>query len=133
MTVMAEGLDAPAGLAARDGELLRRRSRHEARCCTIAKAGTAVTPPAVVASGLDGPEGLAAAADGLVVMEAGRGRVTWLATDGTTKTLGDDVAGSPAGIEAQPPSMVFNGVAVAPDGTIYVTDEQHRGLFKISR
>jgi hypothetical protein len=56
-----------------------------------------------------------------------------LGADGTTKTLADVSPGSPAGSEAQPPSMVFNGVAVAMDGTIYVTDEKQRQLFKITR
>jgi hypothetical protein len=28
--------------------------------------------------------------------------------------------------------MIFNGVAAGPDGTVYVTAEKRRGLFKIT-
>ena len=132
VTALAEGLDAPTGLVVRGDELLVA-DRTRGQILSVAKAGTAVNPPTVVAAELDGPEGIAVVADGLVVMEAGRGRVTWVGVDGSRKTLGEVSPGSAAGSEAQPPSLVFNGVAAAADGTIYVTDEKQRELFKITR
>jgi sugar lactone lactonase YvrE len=131
ITVLAEGLEAPTGLAVRGDELLVA-DRVRGQVLSIAKAGAAVTPPALVVGELDGPEGIAVVEDGLVVMEAGRGRVTLLGSNGTKQTLGELTPGQTAGSDAQPPSMIFNGVAAGPDGTVYVTAEKRRGLFKIT-
>ncbi len=131
IAVLAEGLEAPTGLAVRGDELLVA-DRARGQVLSIAKAGAAVTPPALVIGELDGPEGIAVVADGLVVMEAGRGRVTLLGRSGSRQTLGELTPGQTAGSDAQPPSMIFNGVAAGPDGTVYVTAEKRRGLFKIT-
>lgn len=77
-----------------------------------------------VATGLSGPEGLAVDADGsLLVVEAAAGRLTRILPDGTLDMVADDLpVGAPAP-DGLFPSWVFNGVAVGPSGTIYVTGD----------
>ena len=128
--VFAEGLEAPTGLATNGADLFVA-DRVRGQVLRIASDGKRLDPAEVVAEGLDAPEGLAVHPDGLVVMEAGRGRVTLLGEDGSKRTLAELQVGLPAGSEAQPPSMVFNGVAVAPDGAVYVTGEHERALYRI--
>ena len=92
----------------------------------------------IVADGLDGPEGLAWSGDALIVVEGATGRVLRVpvANRGTAEPelLALVSPGSPPASEAadapQPPSLVFNGVAVL-GRTAFVTGETGRVLYRI--
>jgi glucose/arabinose dehydrogenase len=85
---------------------------------------------AVVATGLDHPEGLAMLDEHrLVVAEAGAQRVLAIDTrDGTLEVLSDNL---PIGSETTPDAVA--DIAVAPDGTIYVSSDLERTVFKLTR
>jgi len=131
--VLAEGLPAPTGLAT-DGQRLYVSDRVRGEILEIARDGQPVVPR-VVATGLDAPEGLALLGDDLIVVEGESGRVLRIKRDGII--AGDQVSlvalvapGTPPVSAAQPPSMVFNGVAVLGD-VLYVTGEINRVLYRI--
>lgn len=127
-TVLADGLEAPTGLATNGRDLfVSDRSRGE--ILAIARDGAAV-PPRTVVSGLAAPEGLAWTGDALVVVEGESGRVLRVGADGAPRLLAMVAPGSPPASAAQPPSLVFNGVA-AHDGVLYVTGETSRVLYRI--
>jgi sugar lactone lactonase YvrE len=134
--VLAEGLQAPTGLAT-DGDRLFVTDRRLGRVLEIARDGVGM-PARTVAEDLNGPEGLAWAGDALIVVEGDTGRVLRLpmAADAPTgpELLAMVSPGSPPASEAadapQPPSLVFNGIAVH-DGTAYVTGETGRVLYRI--
>jgi len=118
----------PTGLVASDGDLFVL-DRAGGTLLQIAAGGRA-QPPRVIADGFSAPEGLARIADGFVIVEADSGRVVLLRDDGSRMQLAQLSPGSQASGSA-PPSMVFNGVAAARDGTLYVTDEATRSLYRI--
>ncbi len=126
-TVLAEGLEAPTGLASDDGVLyLTERARGQV--LLIARDGVAV-PPEVVADGLQAPEGIAVLDGSLVVVEAESGRVVRI-QDGRTTALTAIAPGTPPASPAQPPAMVLNDVAVH-DGVLFATGETGRVLYRI--
>ncbi len=134
--VLADGLPAPTGLAT-DGARLFVTDRRRGQVLQIARDGAAM-PARIVADGLDGPEGLAWSGDALIVVEGATGRVLRVpvANRGTAEPelLALVSPGSPPASEAadapQPPSLVFNGVAVL-GRTAFVTGETGRVLYRI--
>jgi len=130
MTVLADNLAEPTGLAAKDGTLYVA-DRARGQLLEIVTSGVQQAQPRVIADGLKAPEGLALVADGFVVVEAGTGRVLSVRNDGSKSVLAQMNPGSPAASANQPPSMIFNGIAAAPDGVLYVTDEATRSLYRI--
>jgi len=130
--VLADGLGEPTGLAV-SGRDLFVCDRANGRLLKIVANGVPVSPPTVVARGLEAPEGIAVVADGFAVVEAERGRVVLVGKDGSITPLADTGPGSPAASAAQPPSMVFNGIAAGPDGALYATGEHTRALYRIAR
>ena len=131
-TVLADGIDEPTGLAVKGRELYVA-DRAKGQLLKIVGDGAVLSPPLIVARGLGAPEGVAVVADGFAVVEAERGRVVLVSSDGTVTPLADTEPGFAAGSSAQPPSFVFNGIAAGPDGTLYVTGEKSRTLYKIAR
>jgi len=127
-TVLADGLTAPTGLAT-DGRELFVSDRGRGEVLAIARDGAAIAPRRL-ASGLAAPEGLAWTGDALVVVEGESGRVLRIGADGEPRLLAMVAPGSPPASPAQPPSLVFNGVA-AHDGVLYVTGETSRVLYRI--
>ncbi|MCR9279807.1 MAG: hypothetical protein NXH85_17750 [Pseudomonadaceae bacterium] len=129
-------LPAPTGLAVFDGSLYVS-DRELGQVLEIARAGERLALPEVIASGLDRPEGIAVRDGVLVVMEAGTGRL--LRRDLSSQAEGDspesweELGRLPVGAERgsveQPPSFIFNAVAVADDGAVYVSDEVNRALW----
>ena len=83
------------------------------------------------ASDLGSPEGLAATEQGFVIMDGRTGRVLEVDVLGETKILTTLEAGTPAPTADQPPSMVFNGIAVSRDGVAFATGEIDRVLYRI--
>jgi sugar lactone lactonase YvrE len=131
--VIASGLPAATGLAVRDGDLFVS-DRLRGEVLRIARAGSRLQAPEVVASNLSAPEGLAATEDGFLVVEADSGRIIEIGADGTRGKVNPIATTSPgtaAPTAAQPPSMIFNGVAVSPDGVVFATDETRRQLVRI--
>lgn len=125
--VVADDLRAPAGLAT-DGTSLFVTDRGRGRIFEIARDGEPI-PKRRVMKKLKAPEGLAVHRDGLVVVEAESGRVVRVA--GGEATLVALVApGTPPASPAQPPSMIFNDVAVLGD-VLYATGESNRVLYRI--
>jgi sugar lactone lactonase YvrE len=130
--IIASGIPAPTGLAIRDGDLFVT-DRERGELLRIASAGSPLNPAKVVASGLSSPEGVAATADGFIVVEGDTGRLVEISMAGHIETLTTLAPGSPAPSSAQPPSMVFNGVAVASNGVVFATGETNRVLYRIDR
>ncbi len=130
-TVLAEGLE-PTGLAVKSNDLYVA-DREKGQLLKIVADGVVMSAPQIVAVGLESPEGVAVIADGFAVVEAERGRVVLVSSEGRISPLADTEPGSAAGSSAQPPSFVFNGIAAGPDGTLYVTGEKTRTLYKIPR
>lgn len=130
--VIASGLPAPTGLAVRGGDLfVTDRTRGE--ILRIASASTPLAAPEVVVANLSAPEGLAATKTGFVVVEGESGRVLEIGENGELRFIAELAAGTSAPTEAQPPSMIFNGVAVDPSGVAFATGQTNRVLYRIER
>lgn len=130
-TVLASGLEAPAGLAAR-GRDLYVGDRAAGQVLRILENDQEIQPPRVVADGLEGPEGMDFGEDGrLFVVEADAGRVVVLDLEtGDREILAE---GLDLHLEAQPgfpPSFVFNGIAVG-DRRAFVTGDRESLLYRI--
>jgi WD40 repeat protein len=80
--------------------------------------------------GLNSPEGLALRGNSIYVFEGDTGEIKEV-INGTINTLGTLKPGSRAQSEFQPPSMIFNGLAVH-NNFLYVAGEVEKSLFRIS-
>ena len=128
VVALATGLPAPTGLAS-DGERLFVSDRARGEILEIARGGEAVEPR-VLAAGLNAPEGIVWSDRGLVVVEGESGRVLQVNEDGSSRLLAVIAPGTPPASEAQPPSMVLQGVAVLSD-TLFLTGETSRVLYAV--
>jgi sugar lactone lactonase YvrE len=125
--VIADDLRAPAGLAT-DGISLFVTDRKRGRIFEIARDGEPI-PKRRVIKKLKAPEGLAVHRDGLIVVEGETGRVYRVA-DGEATLVALVAPGTPPAAPTQPPSMIFNDVAVLGD-VLYVSGETNRVLYRI--
>lgn len=137
--VWIRDLPAPTGLAVYEGSLFVS-DRVLGQVLEVARAGEPLALPEVVASGLDRPEGISLHNGALVVLEAGSGRLLrrQLSVRGDSgairepaddwETLGTLPVGAESGSDDQPPSFIFNAVAVGSDGAVYASDEVNRAL-----
>jgi sugar lactone lactonase YvrE len=126
------GIQVPLGLATTEDDLWVGDWATGTIWQVIAD-GTVLTPPRPVASGLAAPEGLAAVDGGLLVVEAGAGRLTRIDLEtGAIETVAEGLALGAAPPTGAPPMGVFNGVAVGPSGTIYVTGDTANVLYAIT-
>ena len=125
-------MEAPTGMSVHGGSLYVT-DRELGRIYRIGSNHALLTQPEIVVEGLDAPEGIAAGNDGFIVLEAAKGNVVAITEQGVRQQLANIPAGSEAVTDKQPPSMLFNGVVLDADGTIYVTGEASRMLYKISR
>lgn len=128
--LLASELEAPTGLVSVSGELYVS-DRATGRIWKIASEGLALSEPQMLASGLDAPEGFLIADGAIIVVESAASRVVEIASNGDRTVLAEFPAGSPAAAAA-PPSQVFNGIAMAADGSLYVTGETTRELYRIA-
>jgi len=127
LRVLADGFPAPTGLAT-DGVSLYVSDRQRGRIFEIARDGAAIAPRRVV-KGLEAPEGLAVHDGKLLVVEGETGRI--YRVEGEDLVLVALVApGTPPASTLQPPSMIFNGLAVAGD-SLFVSGETNRVLYRI--
>jgi sugar lactone lactonase YvrE len=129
-TIMS-GMHAPTGLAVKNGGLFVT-DRITGKLMRVAQNGSPI-PVDVIASGLSSPEGLAATKQGFVIVEGDTGRVVGVNALGETRTITTLPAGTAAPTKQQPPSMIFNGIAVSPDGVMFATGEADRVLYRIDR
>lgn len=129
--VYAEGLPAPTGLWSSGGDLFVS-DRKLGQILQLAEAGAVLSPYRVVVSGLTTPEGFVVKGQDFVVVEADLGQVTRIKAKGERLVLADVPAGSQAASLDQPPSQVFNGIAMDDAGALYVPGESNRVLYKIT-
>ncbi|MBT5053831.1 MAG: hypothetical protein HOM69_11455 [Gammaproteobacteria bacterium] len=129
--VYAEGLPAPTGLWSNGGDLFVS-DRALGQILQLAEAGAVLSPHRVVVSGLTTPEGFVVRDEAFVVVEADLGQVTRINAKGERLVLADVPAGSQAASRDQPPSQVFNGIAIDDAGALYVPGESNRVLYKIT-
>jgi sugar lactone lactonase YvrE len=126
---IVSGLPAPTGLAVRDGDLFVG-DRELGEILRIARDGAPLEAPEPVASGLSTPEGIAATANGFAVMDGTSGQLIEVDSRGVKRHIATIDAGSSSPTAEQPPSMIFNGVAVADDGIVFATGETSRALYR---
>ena len=129
---LASGLGVPAGLAASDGNLWVA-DQGAGTIIQVIADGEVLSDPRLVATDLRGPEGLAAASDGvLYVVEAAAGRLSRVdVATGEVSAVADSLALGAPGIPGMPPTWIFNGVAIGPSGTIYVTGDIENIIYRI--
>lgn len=132
-TSLATHLGVPIGLAA-TADALWVSDFATGQVLQLVADNVVLSEPKVVATGLSAPEGLAMGAEGkLLVVETGAQRLSAvdLAT-GQITVVADGLLIGMASWPNMPPSANFNGVAVAPDGTIYVTGDVANVVYRIS-
>jgi hypothetical protein len=125
--VVADGLAAPTGLAT-DGVSLFVTDRVRGEVLEIARDG-APAAARTVAGGLQAPEGIAVHGTDLIVVEGQSGRVVRI-RDGVVAPVALVAQGTPPASPEQPPSLIFNDVAVLGD-VLFVTGEANRVLYRI--
>ena len=83
----------------------------------------------ILIKGLDSPEGIAIKDDSVFVFEGNTGEIKKI-KDNIISTVANVNPGSNVQSEFQPPSMVFNGLAIKGD-YLYISGESERTLFRI--
>ncbi len=87
----------------------------------------------VVADGLLLPEGVAQTPWGsFIVAETAAGKLTEIDTNGTKRTVADNLPIGLAPGPGMPPPYVVTGVAVSSDGTIYFSADKNNAIYKIA-
>ena len=132
-TVIASGLEAPAGLAVHSGDLYV--ADRSGTLFQILDDGERLDPPHPVVSGLAGPEGIAADEDGtLYVVEEDAGRVTRVDPETGAATLVTDglaLDGLEQKSIGETTSVGFlAGIAVG-DGSLYVSSYPENRVYRI--
>jgi WD40 repeat protein len=130
-TVFAADLSAPTGLVIH-GEDLFVSDYTDGVVLRIARNGIPLVEPETVVTGLSAPEGFVVDDKGYVVVESDIGQITRIGHDGVRTLLGKISPGSIAASEAQPPSMVFNGITQTSAGVYFLAVEKSRTLLKLA-
>lgn len=131
-TVLAEGLLVPTGLAA-SADNLYAADWASGLIHQVVAAGVKLSPTRIIAAELQHPEGMALDTHGnLLVVETGTKslvRVNVATGEMSTVVTGLVVGkGPPPGM---PPTWIFDGVAVAPSGAIYVSSYGENVIYRI--
>lgn len=127
--VIAADLPAPTGLVEAAGALYVS-DRQLGQILMIARGGKPLDTPTVVVDGLTTPEGFVMTADGFIVVEDQAGQVVKVNSAGEKTVLAEIPPGA-KGTPGQPPSMIFNGIAMLDQKTLFVTGETKRELYRI--
>ncbi|NYT19502.1 MAG: hypothetical protein GKC08_04325 [Methanosarcinales archaeon] len=132
-TTLATGLAVPVGIAATEDELWIS-DWFTGMVLQIVKDGETLTQPMPVATNLSFPEGLAVDVDGnLLVVETGTGNLSKIDLQtGEIRNIAENLEVGAQAIPGVTPHYIFNGVAVSPSGTIYVTGDVSIVLYRIS-
>jgi sugar lactone lactonase YvrE len=128
-STVAGGLGVPVGLAASDDDLWVS-DWATGMVLQIMADGEKLSRPRITARGLTRPEGLALDGDGtLLVREGETGCLKRI--DPVTGSVTAVATGLPTCLMGDHPTWVFNGVAVGPSGTIYITSDSESALYCI--
>ena len=129
--VLATGFDVPAGLAATDDDVWAG-DWAKGTIYRIIAEGEVLKRPEVVAEGLAHPEGMAVGSDGnLIVVESGAARLSHIdLSSGRISVIANVPAGFPGSTD-DPPTNMFNGVAIGHSGSIYVTGDIDNNLYRL--
>ena len=84
----------------------------------------------VIVDGLDSPEGIAVKDNSIYVFEGNTGQIKKY-QKGQITVIAEVMPGSPVQSELQPPSMVFNGLAIK-DNYLYISGELERSLYRLA-
>ncbi len=133
-SALATGFAVPAGLAEKDGDLWVG-DWATGTVWKIAASGQLLASPIAVVTGLSFPEGLAVDLDGsLLIVETGTQRLLRLdAQTGQLSTVAEKLAVGAPTIKGFTPHGMFNGVAVGPSGSIYVTGDIDNVVYRLAR
>ena len=124
-------LPSPTGLVVLK-DALYVTDRESGSVYQLGSDGQLLNAPKLVISGIDTPEGIAIRHGDFVIVEGATGQIKQVTLGGQQTLLGTIPAGTPAPSTIQPPSMVFNGVAVGADGTVYASGETSRKLYALT-
>ncbi|MFN3214499.1 MAG: hypothetical protein ACE37M_15450 [Henriciella sp.] len=128
-SVIASDLTAPTALVV-DGDDLYVSDRTDGQILLIAQDGKALETPSVVVDELANPEGFLVTERGFVIVEAEASRILHVSHEGERREIATFPAGTP-GLPGLPPSQIFNGIAMDDEGTLFVTGEHDRVLYRI--
>jgi sugar lactone lactonase YvrE len=123
-TVLADGFIAPTHVV-NYGDKLLVSDRATGQLISIDKNGN----KKIVVDGLNSPEGMAITGNSIYVFEGNTGEIKEI-KNGVISIISKVEAGSQAQSELQPPSMVFNGIAIQGND-LYISGEMEKSLFKI--
>jgi sugar lactone lactonase YvrE len=129
-TTLAQ-LYVPSGLAAK-GDDLWVADRAAGAVFQVVAGGEVLAQPRPVAGGLAKPEGLAVDEDGgFYVVETGARRLSYIdpATGQVTPIASGLVLSGD--LPGMPPTGIFNGVAVAPSGAVFVTADRASRVYRL--
>lgn len=134
ITLLATGLAVPAGLAG-NGRDLWVSDWATGNVWKVVSNRTVLKSPQLVASGLSLPEGMAVAKDGsLLVVETGKQRLVKInRTSGRVTTLAHHLKVGLMGSAGAPPTYAMSSVAVAPNGTIFVSGDLGSVIYRLTR
>jgi sugar lactone lactonase YvrE len=130
-TVIASGLQAPAGLASH-GENLYVSDRTGGQVLQLVEDGNQLRSPHVVADGLEGPEGIDIGEVGrMFVVEADAGRVASVdCRTGAKEVFAEELELHLESQGEMPVTMFFNGVAVGTE-SVFVTGDKAGVVYRI--
>ncbi len=129
---LASGFAVPVGMAATENDLWVS-DWYLGMVMQVVKDGEVLAEPMPIATDLSFPEGLAVDLDGnLLVVETGTGSLLKINLEtGDISTIADDLEVGTETIPGMTPNYIFNGVAVSPSGSIYVTGDRLNVLYRI--
>jgi sugar lactone lactonase YvrE len=133
-SVMTTAVGLPSGLAATSDDLWVA-DWVNGKVWQLVADGTVLTTPALTAKGLLHPEGMAVDRDGsLLVVEAGRAQLRRinLLTGGKAIVAAGLGLGLESSAGAPPTSPAMSSVAVASDGTLFVTGDRGSVLYRLT-
>ena len=131
-TVLAGGFLVPTGLAA-SADSLYAADWASGTIHQVVAAGRRLSPTRIIASGLQNPEGMALDPHGhlLVVATGTKSLVRVNVRTGAMATVAMDLAVGAASEPGASPTWMFDGVAVAPSGAIYVSSYGENAIYRI--
>ena len=123
--ILADGFMAPTHVINYEEDLLVS-DRSKGQIIRVNEEGA----QEIIVDGLDSPEGIAIKDNSIYIFEGNTGQIKKF-TEGQIVVIAEVMPGSPVQSELQPPSMVFNGLAIK-DNYLYISGELERSLFRVA-